>query len=133
MNNWLLAYQTPNDSVKYITHELSSPIFLSYNQFIEYIQTLFVFDYENFIKQLNRFKTILIDLDTHKWEIYKEKRRDYNEKELFEFNAKLEKEEEDKKIKKSERNKKFIKNKKETIAKEYNYKVIPDDNRYRNR
>ena len=126
MKSYLLCFQTPHDSVKYITHELASPIFLSYNSFIDYIQTIFVFDYENFVKELNKFKTILIDLDTHRWEIYKEERKKYNEKEIFEFNAKLEKEEEDKKVKKLNKTKNFIENKKNMIAKEYNFRVIPE-------
>lgn len=129
----MLLAQSNNDVVKYITNELSSPIFLSYNNFIDYIQTLFVFDYANFVKEVNKFKTILINLDDHRWKVYKEEKREYNEKELFEFNAKLEKEKEDKKVKKLDKTKNFIKNKKNTIAKDFDYKVRADDNRYRNR
>ena len=124
MKNYLLCYQTPYDSVKYITNELASPTFLSYYKFIDYIQTIFVHNYYEFEKELNKFKNILIDLDNHTWEIYKESEKEKpSRKEMFEYHEKLEKEKEDKSRKKIEMKKNFIKNKVNSLGNEFNYKV----------
>ena len=111
-----MAFQTPYDSIKYITNELASPTFLSYNKFIDYIQTLFVYNYYGFIEELNKFKTILIDLDEHTWELYVEEKKELpSRKEMFEYNGKIEKEKEDKRKKKLDFKREFIKKKVKNI------------------
>lgn len=110
--NILVCFQTPYDTVKYITNNLSSPTFLSYYKFIDYIQTIFLYDYVGFKEQLNKFKTIMINLDEHSWEICSEQISDVSFKELLKLNEK-----------KDEEEKSFIERAKE-FTKKFNKKSI---------
>lgn len=94
MNSWILCFQTPYDTVKYMSNELNSPMILGYYKFVDYIQTLFIHNYGDFMEELNKFQTILIDTETHTWEIYEEKKNtDVSREELLKLNEKDIKEE----------------------------------------
>lgn len=105
MKSWILLFQTPYDTVKYITSELSTPRILGYYKFLEYISSVFIIDYYNFREELNKYQTILVNLDDHTWSIYKEEIKETTFKELLELNKKEEEQEESK----SEKFKNFIK------------------------
>lgn len=89
--NWLICFQTPYNSVKYQTSDINFATTLVYPKFLKYINSIFILDYNNFVDELNKFKTIFIDLDLHKWEIYKEKQKDTGFDELWELNREKEK------------------------------------------
>ncbi len=97
MTNWLLLFQTPYDTVKYMTNNLNAPTLLGYYKFVDYIQTLFIHDYTGFIDELNKFKTILINLDDHTWVIHENERKETTFEELLALN-KVEEEKEQKSL-----------------------------------
>jgi len=88
MKNWILCFQTPYNNIKYITNNLDIPTTSEFYKFLDYIQTIFLYDYNNFIEELNKFKTILIDIDEHKWKLYIEEKKEYTFDELLKFNDK---------------------------------------------
>ena len=89
VNNFLLCFQTPYDSIKYITNDMASPSHLSYHKFMDYIKfTIHVNFFSEFQDELDKFKTILINTDTHDWEIYEEEKDKIGFKNLFDFNEK---------------------------------------------
>lgn len=84
--SWLLCCQSPNN-VRYITSELSYPVFLNYYKFLDYIHSFNIQDFENFKNYLDRFHTILVDLQTGEWKLYEEKRKEATFEELWKMNA----------------------------------------------
>ena len=103
MKNWILLFQTPYDTVKYITSELNTTRSLSYYKFLDYVSSFFVVDYYNFKLELNKYKTILINMDDHTWRIYEEDKKEATRKELLELNK-----EEDTKENKIDKFKNFL-------------------------
>jgi len=92
--NWLLCFQTPYDSIKYVTNEMSYPNYLPYYKFLDYIiNTIHIHNFEGFQNQLDKFFTILINIDTHEWEVYNEERKEAGFYELFDLNEKRKEEE----------------------------------------
>ena len=111
IQNFLICFQTPYDSVRYITNQLSSVRSLQYYKFLAFISDIFVSDFTGFKNHLDKFDTILVDLDTHTWEIQNTEKKKVEFKELFEFNEKREEEEKENKSKYEDLNRKkaFIK------------------------
>lgn len=85
---WILCFQTATGGIKYYTSDLDNPTYLSFNAFIEYISQFSLHDFKNLLDELDKFKTILIDLDEKSWKIYEIKKE---EKTTFEQLYKLNK------------------------------------------
>jgi len=124
MKNWIIAYQTPYDTVRYMTNNLNTPTFLGYYKFIDYIQTLFIHNYGGFIDEINKFKDILIDCDNHTWKVIEHELKDATFEELLELN-KSEEEKDNKTLSEKARDfsKKLLKSKKSS-------KKVVDINRH---
>lgn len=72
MVNWVEFFQTPNDTVKFITNEDSNnPQVLSYKKFVLYIGQFKALDRVELNNALDRFQTVFLDCSTGKWEIQK--------------------------------------------------------------
>lgn len=138
MQNWMLCFQTPYNSVKYITNELNSPAYLSYYKFLDYISTsIHILEYGKFRDQLDKFQTILINIDTHEWSIETVEKKKYSFDELFDYNEQKIEEEKNQKaaFDNIQKGKGFIekitKNKNIGYKKDYIKKIeIPDDSKY---
>jgi hypothetical protein len=71
--NWVLCKQTLHDSICYSSSDNEDLQYLSYYKFLEYIHNFLIQDFVEFKNQLDKFEVLLIDIDNHSWEIYKEK------------------------------------------------------------
>lgn len=71
--NFILCYQTPYETVSFITDELMSQDFLPYTDFLSFAFKFVKEDVEGFVTNLNRFFNILIDTNTGTWQVYHKK------------------------------------------------------------
>ena len=99
MQNYLICFQTPYDSVKYITKDISYPTSLPYSKFLDFIANIFVINFEQFKDHIDKFHTILIDLDTHEWEVLEQEKGSATFKQLFDLKEQRDKEKEESKNK----------------------------------
>jgi hypothetical protein len=68
---YILAVQTPWDSVKYINDDLSDYSSHSYNKFLEMIMNLKPFDPNGLKEAIDSFETVYLNVETKQWEILK--------------------------------------------------------------
>jgi hypothetical protein len=71
--NIILAYQTPYETVAYITDDLLIVDYLPYSEFIKFIKPFVKKNYEEFIENLNRFYNVLVNTNDGSWEVYHKK------------------------------------------------------------
>ena len=89
--NMILCYQTPYDSVTYITDDILSPDYLQYSKFLDFVQPFIKEDFAGFVKNLNRFYTLLIDIKKGTWQLYRKKQKEPTFEELIKLKEKEEK------------------------------------------
>lgn len=70
---YILAYQTPYDTVTYITDDLLTVDYLSYGDFLKFIKPFIKKDFAGFIENLNRFYNVLVDVNGQTWQVYHKK------------------------------------------------------------
>jgi len=66
---WMMLFQTPWDSIKFITNEDTNAQYLPYNKFMDFLNTFKINDIGTFKDSINKFQTLLLDCTTGKWEI----------------------------------------------------------------
>jgi hypothetical protein len=97
MPEWIFAFQTPNDRVKFVTSEIETPQSMKYHDFMRYVQGSFrVHDYFGFRKAIDSFKDVVIWCHKHEWEEFKEPPVEFTRKQLFEHQRKAQKRAEEK-------------------------------------
>ena len=92
--NWLMCKQDMHDHISYMTNDLSYPDDMSYKEFCEYIRPHVIYKWEEFMKELNCFKAILIEIPAGTWEVKEDKRtyEDFTKAELYKLNDNTKKE-----------------------------------------
>lgn len=91
---WLMCKQDTHDNISYMTNDLSYPDEMSYKDFCDYIRPYVIYKWEDFMKELNSFKAILIEIPAGTWEVKEDKRtyEDFSKAELYKLNANTKKE-----------------------------------------
>lgn len=70
MNKWILFFQNPYNRVVYLTQEMEDKASMKYNSFLDFLyKDHYIKDPGELKNQLDRFKTILLNLDTGEWEV----------------------------------------------------------------
>lgn len=85
---YILCYQTPYNSVAYITDELMSVDFLPYSDFLSYSSKYIKQNIEGYVSNLNRFYNILINIENGTWELYKKEFKVPTMEQLVKLNEK---------------------------------------------
>lgn len=84
---WILCFQTPTGGVKYFTSDLDNPTYLPFRKFLSYINQFNLMEFQEFQEELDKFKTIFIDVPQKNWEIYEvERDQDISFMDLYSFN-----------------------------------------------
>lgn len=89
---WMLFFQTPYDTIKYITDELEDYTSLTYTKFMEHVYAnINVKDSLNFRDEVDKFKTIFLDCETGDWSVKKRETNpaDINFKNILKLNPEL--------------------------------------------
>ena len=68
---WVVFFQTPYNTVKYMTDELATPSVMEYSKFLSFLFDLTVNDRISIREKLDQFKTILLFCETGYWEVRK--------------------------------------------------------------
>lgn len=89
MKSWIIFYQTPYNTVKYITSELDSYRFLEYYKFLEFIGKYKINNYFEFKDFLDKFKIIFLNLETGEWEEKRVPKKDFTFDNLVAFNNEI--------------------------------------------
>ena len=131
MIDWIVCKLTATDNVKFITSDNDYSEYKNYKAFIKYISTLEINNYGSFVKEINKYRYLFIDLNTKEWIIY-DKKDDlpvFSVQELSKYNDKVE---EEKDIDKSENTKFkiFIEKKKIDIKEKFKNKNKIDFRNY---
>jgi len=131
MIDWIVCKLTATDNVKFITSDNDYSEYKNYKAFIKYISTLEINNYGSFVKEINKYRYLFIDLNTKEWIIY-DKKDDlpvFSVQELSKYNDKVE---EEKDIDKSENTKFkiFIEKKKIDIKEKFKNKNKIDFKNY---
>jgi hypothetical protein len=85
---WISIQQDLNDIVKFVHSENQDEIeCLMYNDFISYVASnSSVINYQDFLRQLNTFFPIFLDLETGEWEIFQLEKEDLSYSDLIKIN-----------------------------------------------
>jgi hypothetical protein len=70
---YILAYQTPYDTVTYITDDLLTVDYLSYGDFLKFIKPFIKKDFAGFVENLNRFYNVFVNTNEKTWKVYHNK------------------------------------------------------------
>ena len=91
---WLMCKQDMHDNISYMTNDISYPDDMSYKDFCDYIRPHVIYNWEGFMKELNCFKAILIEIPAGTWTIKEDKRayEDFTKAELYKLNDNTKKE-----------------------------------------
>ena len=83
-----MMVQTPWDSVKYISDDLSDYSSHSYDRFMEMIMSLQPIDPNGLRNAIDEFQTVFFNVETHKWhtENYIPEKEQYTDKQMYELN-----------------------------------------------
>jgi len=87
---WMLCYQTPYNVVKYITDNLDTTTFLKYEKFMELVSTFRLENKEIFRENINKFKTLYIDIEKSTWQLYEIEKEPATFDDLIDLNKKRE-------------------------------------------
>jgi uncharacterized protein YPO0396 len=87
---WMLCYQTPYNVVKYISDNLDTPAFLKYEKFMELVSTFMLQDKDQFRTDINKFRTLFIDIDKGAWHVYQAEKDNPTFDDLIDLNIKKE-------------------------------------------
>jgi len=68
---WIMGFQTPYNMVKFITNEDGSPQALSYYKFLDFVAQFKIKNSIEFIGNIDKFQTILLNCETGEWEVQK--------------------------------------------------------------
>ena len=128
MSKWVMAHQTPWNSVKYITDDLTEYTTKTYTNFLSMILALNPLDPNGLKEALDSFETIFLDCDIHTWRIekYVPEVETFTQKEMHEFNPSEEIIEAQKKESILDRTKDFI----ETLHK---FKIEKNINKFKDK
>ncbi len=106
---WMLCYLTISDNIKYVTDQITNPVFMSYKKFIHFIVPFIINDRGHFMDKINRFDTLLLNCENGEWEVIRpqDMDQDLSFDNLIKLNPDLgfkrnKKEEEEKKLTKTE-------------------------------
>jgi len=96
---YILCVQTPWNSVKYISDELTEYSSHTYNKFLEMIMNLQPYDPNGLREAIDSFQTIYLNVETKQWEIikYLPEKDQFTSKQMYELNPSAEMIEEQKK------------------------------------
>lgn len=94
---WILFFQTPYDTIKFITNEDSSYQILSYKKFKTFISSFKILDIGNFYDALDKFQTVLFDCTAGTWTIQTQELSNPTFEQLLKLNPSLRELEEEKK------------------------------------
>ena len=91
---WLSIQQDLNDIVRFVHSDNPEEVeAIGFDNFVNYVNTNSrVINYLDFIKQVNTFFPILLNLDTGEWEIFQIEQEEVSHRELLELNRTTEEE-----------------------------------------
>ena len=91
---WLSIQQDLNDIVRFVHSDNPEEVeALGFDEFIKYVSlNCKIINYHDFIKQINTFFPILLNLDRGEWEIFQVEQEEISYKELMELNKNVEEE-----------------------------------------
>jgi len=91
---WLSIQQDLNDIVKFVHSDNEEEVeVLNYHNFLEYVMSnCKIINYLDFVRQLNSFFPIFLDLETGEWEIFQAEQVEVSYKELLKLNQEIEEE-----------------------------------------
>ena len=120
MISWILFFQTPRDTVKFITNEDASYQVLGYQKFKDFISQFTVANRGLFNKHLDSFHTVLLDCEKGTWREIKPEIKAGSFKEMLKLNpseeeAKEKEREKDPVLKKKEFLKRFFDFRKKSV------------------
>lgn len=92
---WLLCKQDSYNNISYITDDMSMPENMDYKDFLSYIRPYIIEKWEEFDKELNSFKVIVIEYPEGSWTVREDKRtcKDFTKDELYALNQNTNKKE----------------------------------------
>lgn len=95
--HFLLLFQTPFNSIKFISNEDSSPQFLEYYKFLKFVSQFKIEDFAGFKDNIDKFKTIFLDCSNGVWHIEKPEIKERTFEEMLKLNPGKQEIEEEKK------------------------------------